>query len=90
MSSIIDRAAIGVDRVDEMIKHSGIMLALLTMKSVVLPIETVLAPILSLPVIIANLFRTDKVHVLPTPFTEALVFEITEVIKYIRPDYRPE
>jgi hypothetical protein len=83
MASIVDRA-------NELLHHSDIMLALITNKIVALPLQTTLAPILSLPLILANLARTDEVHIIPTPFTEAIVFEITEIIKYLRPDYRPE
>lgn len=89
MASLVDTAAISVDRADEIIRHFGVMEALLMMKAFVLPFQCTLAPILSLPVILMNLFRTDKVHVIPTPFTEAIVYEITEIIKYARLDYRP-
>jgi hypothetical protein len=89
MSSVVDRAAIGIDRVDEIIKHAGIAESLLLMKILTLPCQCTLTPTFSLPIIIAGLFRPDKTHIIPTPFTEAIVFEITEIIKYLRPRYKP-
>lgn len=89
MASLVDNIAVTVDRADEIIKHFGVMESLLIMRVLTLPFQCTLAPILSLPVILMNVFRTDKVHVIPTPFTEAIVYEITEIIKYARFDYRP-
>jgi hypothetical protein len=43
-----------------------------------------------LPVIIARIVGGQNVKIIPTPFTEAMVFEINEVLKYIDPNYSPQ
>ncbi len=89
MGSPLGRIAIIIDRINELIGHTNNAMALVINKMIVLPTQITMAPVLSLPLILANIVKGDKVHIIPTPFTEAIVFEITEIIKYLRPGYKP-
>ncbi len=90
LSNLINKLSVGTDRVSEIGEHSTILVALLILRIITLPTWTTSAPTLSLPVIIARIVGGQNVKIIPTPFTEALVFEINEVLKYINPNYTPE
>ncbi len=90
LSNLINRLAVGTDRVNEIGEHSTLLVALLILRIITLPTWTTSAPTLSLPVIIARIVGGQNVKIIPTPFTEAMVFEINEVLKYIDPNYSPQ
>jgi hypothetical protein len=84
---MLRRGAIEVDRMAEIVEHSVLLFKNVIMKIFTLPTQAILSPILSIPMLIAEAINPKGVSVIPTPFTENVVHEMQELLKYFDPNY---